>query len=302
MIASKFKLKRFINCNRLIILSKRKINNSIIKYNEFIVSEDYANKRLDTYLSEVNIKYSRSFYSSLCEKGYVTVNQKPRSKAHKVAKGDVINFIYESQVINQTIAPENIPLEIIYEDEHLICINKPCGMVVHPAPGSPNGTFVNALLHYLGSDAAFNLIQSQSTSSSSSSSSSSMFLEGELDSEDLPETPEAAAASPRHFRPGVVHRLDKGTSGVLIAGKHPEAVAKLSKLFATRQIEKIYLAVCIGHPGEASIVESIGKSATNRQMMAVYDGPPGKLAVTHVKTLAFDGKMSACLIRIETGR
>jgi 23S rRNA-/tRNA-specific pseudouridylate synthase len=119
---------------------------------------------------------------------------------------------------------------------------------------------------------------------------------------DLPETPEAAKASPTYLRPGVVHRLDKGTTGVLIAAKHSEAVSKLSRLFALRKVSKIYLAICVGHPGEATIVEPIGRSMKNRQMMAVYSGPPGKLAVTHVRTIAFDGKKSACLVRIETGR
>jgi 23S rRNA pseudouridine1911/1915/1917 synthase len=96
--------------------------------------------------------------------------------------------------------------------------------------------------------------------------------------------------------------LDKGTSGVLIAAKHNEAVAKLSLLFAARKVKKIYLAICVGHPGDATIVEPIGRSLKNRQMMTVYDGPPGKLAISHVKTIAFDGKLSACLVRIETGR
>ena len=76
----------------------------------------------------------------------------------------------------------------------------------------------------------------------------------------------------------------------------------MSLLFATRKVRKVYLAVCVGHPGEASIVEPIGRSTKNRQMMAVFDGPPGKMAITHVNTIAFDGKMSACLLRIETGR
>jgi 23S rRNA pseudouridine1911/1915/1917 synthase len=155
---------------------------------------------------------------------------------------------------------------------------------------------------------------------------------------DLPETPEAANASPTFLRPGIVHRLDKGTSGVLIAGrvwsfmisylderyqyyslltfdrhryhicltiiigKSAGAVANLSKLFALREVRKVYLAVCVGHPGETTIVNPIGRSPKNRQLMCAYEGPPGKPAISHVRTLFFDGKMSVCLVRIETGR
>jgi 23S rRNA pseudouridine1911/1915/1917 synthase len=102
--------------------------------------------------------------------------------------------------------------------------------------------------------------------------------------------------------PGIVHRLDKGTSGVLIAGKNTDAVAKLSKLFFLRAVRKVYLAVCVGHPGDATIVEPIGRCQKNRQLMTCYDGPPGKLAISHVRTLAFDGKLSVALVRIDTGR
>jgi 23S rRNA pseudouridine1911/1915/1917 synthase len=119
---------------------------------------------------------------------------------------------------------------------------------------------------------------------------------------DLPETPEAASATPMSLRPGIVHRLDKVTSGVLIAAKSTDAVAKLSALFAQRKIRKVYLAICVGHPGETTLVEPIGRSQRNRQLMTVYEGPPGKPAVTHVRTICFDGKISAALVRIETGR
>jgi 23S rRNA pseudouridine1911/1915/1917 synthase len=105
------------------------------------------------------------------------------------------------------------------------------------------------------------------------------------------------------MRPGIVHRLDKGTSGVLIAGKTLDAVAKLSSLFAQRKVRKVYLSVNVGHPGDATIVEPIGRSTKNRQEMCVYDVmPPGKPATTHVRTLVFDGKVSTALVRIETGR
>lgn len=296
--------------------------------------------RLDVFLSSVfSDKHSRSFLGDLCEKGSVRVNNiTVKSKSHRLNGGDRVCVDLQINENDFTsVAPENIPLDIIYEDEHIIAVNKPYGMVVHPAPGSPNNTFVNALLHHLGPNASTILIDSThqkpgNIGSADESDKFSMHAHGDvmnsedfeddlsIDEEveefnsrdnkssmggmnvDLPETPEAAKASPPSLRPGIVHRLDKGTSGVLLAGKHPEAVAKLSELFARRKIRKIYLAVAIGHPGETTIVEPIGRSVKNRQLMTVYDGPPGKPAITHVRTLAFDGKLSAALVRIETGR
>jgi len=267
---------------------------------ESIVPEGIDKQRLDIYLANTLPEHSRSFLSDLCEKGSVLVNDKIQSKKYRVSCGDYIKIEIENKETS-SVEPENIPLDILYEDEHIIAINKPPGMVVHPAPGSPNNTFVNALLYHVGADAAKNLIDGLSQNIFYDSDSDNDNEDIDIDI-DLPETPEAAKATPITLRPGIVHRLDKGTSGVLIAGKHPDAVAKLSALFAQRKISKIYLAICIGHPGDTTIVEPIGRSTKNRQLMTVYDGPPGKPAITHVRTLAFDGKMSAALVRIETGR
>jgi len=260
-----------------------------------VVPPQYTKQRIDVFLSTVLPGRSRSFLGDLCDKGLVEVNNKVVIKSHKVSAADVISYIIEEKEVSK-VTPEKIPLDIVYEDDDMIVINKPQGMVVHPAPGSPNNTFVNALLFHLGEFAASRLLDVDVLPGGAPEE------EGEEDAMDLPETPEAASASPVSLRPGVVHRLDKGTSGVLLAGKHPEAVAKLSALFAARKVIKLYLAVCVGHPGDTTIVEPIGRSQKNRQLMAVYDGPPGKPAVTHIKTLAFDGKLSVALVRIETGR
>jgi len=261
---------------------------------EVVVPPQHTKQRIDVYLSTVLPGRSRSFLGDLCDKGLVEVNKKVITKSYKVSAADVISYIIEEKEVSK-VTPEKIPLDIVYEDDDMIVINKPQGMVVHPAPGSPNNTFVNALLFHLGEFAASRLLDLPGSGATEEE-------QDEEDAMDLPETPEAASASPVSLRPGVVHRLDKGTSGVLLAGKHPEAVAKLSALFAARKVTKLYLAVCVGHPGDTTIVEPIGRSQKNRQLMAVYDGPPGKPAVTHVKTLAFDGKLSVALVRIETGR
>jgi 23S rRNA pseudouridine1911/1915/1917 synthase len=281
--------------------------------------------RLDAYLASQLKQYSRSFLSDLCDQGSVTVNKKPKGKNFKVKIGDAIELAITPKEAT-SVTPENIPLNILFEDDDIIIVNKPPGMVVHPAPGSPNNTFVNALLFHLGAEAGQSLINGTATlglasggtarmQASMPSQSWASDMNDDIDEEDivaladgegivldLPETPQAAVATPVSLRPGIVHRLDKGTSGVLIAGKHTDAVAKLSKLFFLRQIRKVYLAICVGHPGEATVVEPIGRCHKNRQLMTVYDGPPGKTAISHIRTLAFDGKMSAALVRIETGR
>lgn len=255
------------------------------------VGKEHAKQRIDKFLSELSIGRSRSYFNGLCDRGLVRVNNKVVSKSYKVCDGDLVEFEVEETVINNVNA-ENIPLDVLYEDENIIAINKPQGMVVHPAPGSPNGTFVNGLLYHLGA-AAQPLLDS---------------VRINVDDEqgealDLPETPEAAAAVAASLRPGVVHRLDKGTSGVLLAGKNPEAVSRLSQLFANREVRKVYLTVCVGNPGEATINKAIGRHQKNRQLMTVVeDESKGKFALSHVRTLAFDGKLSAALVRIETGR
>ena len=253
---------------------------------ESVVSSENEKLRLDSYLSSVFKGHSRSFYASMIEKGLVQVNMKSVDKSYKVQTGDRIDATLEEKQ-ETSVEAENIPLDIIHEDDHILAINKPKGMVVHPAPGSPNGTFVNALLYHLGEKATGLL-----------NTSSIAFDEDE--DIDLPETPEAATSSPVFLRPGIVHRLDKGTTGVLLAGKYPAAVEQLSKLFAARKVTKTYLAICVGHPGDTTINERIGRSLRNRQIMCV--SLDGREAITHTRVIGFDGKLSVVLIRIETGR
>lgn len=139
----------------------------------------------------------------LCDTGVVTVNDKPAAKSHKLSHGDRISLEIEVLEPITSVTPENIPLNVLYEDDHIIAVNKPEGMVVHPAPGSWNGTFVNALLYHLGPDAKRLLDISDEGG----------VVQREDEEEevmDLPETPEAAKASPVSLRPGIVHRLDKG--------------------------------------------------------------------------------------------
>jgi 23S rRNA pseudouridine1911/1915/1917 synthase len=163
--------------------------------------------------------------------------------------------------------PQDIPLEIVFEDQHLIVIDKPAGLVVHPAAGNPDGTLVNALLHH---------------------------CRGNL------------SGIGGVARPGIVHRIDKDTSGLLVVAKSDAAHEGLAKQFADHSIERAYLAVCNGHPSpaEGTIRGRIGRSDSNRKKMALLpdNSSRGKHAVTHYKVLE---KLDNCALvecRLETGR
>ena len=183
-------------------------------------SADPGKARLDVFLASEFKQHSRSFLSDLCEKGRVTVNGKQQNKNFKVSKGDKVVVDVDVKKDTSTVTPEHIPLDILYEDDHIIAVNKPNGMVVHPAVGSPNGTFVNALLYHLG-DKAQSLLDAVGAGvalvDEDDEDDGNSDIEGESsDSDgaeaalvDLPETPEAAQASPQRLRPGIVHRLDK---------------------------------------------------------------------------------------------
>lgn len=262
-----------------------------------IVPEIDKKVRLDIFLTKAFPAYTRTFFAGLCEKGSITVNDKVKtSKHYNVNAGDSVSFKVEDSLLRD-IAPENIDLDIIYEDDSIIAINKPSGMVVHPAVGSPNGTFVNALLYYLGPSASKLYVDDKV---GTVVSREDIINQDNIMAEVLEREP--APLDESSLRPGVIHRLDKGTSGVLLGAKTGQGQAKMSSLFRDRQIRKVYLTVCIGHPGDTTIIRPLGRSEKNRQHICVVEGPAGKVAVSHVRTLCFDGKLSVCLVRIETGR
>ncbi len=214
--------------------------------------------RLDKLLVDRYKNLSRTYFQWLISEGYVSVNGEIVKKSQKLEAGDEIEVQFVPTV-ELDLTPENIPLNILYEDEYMIAVNKPAGLVVHPGPGNWKGTFVNALLYH---------------------------CKGLERTDDI--------------RPGIVHRLDKETSGVLIAAKTKEMHLKLSDLFARRQVEKHYLAICLGSPTNQTIDAPIGRSPTQRKLMAVVE--TGKPARTHIETLATNGTLSLLDINLETGR
>lgn len=225
-----------------------------------IVAEDEAGTRLDKLLAErFKENHSRSYFQYLIDQHLVLLNGEPVKKRIKPLCGDEIEVQFAATP-EISLSPEQIPLEVIFEDEHLLAVNKPAGLVIHPAPGNWSGTFVNALLYHCR--------QLESVENS--------------------------------LRPGIVHRLDKDTSGILLAAKTLESQQKLIALFASRGIYKEYCAVCIGRPIEGEIRAPIGRHPTQRKQMAVV--PEGKEAVSNVKWLGGNDRLSFLQVVISTGR
>lgn len=225
-----------------------------------LITPEEAGLRLDKILANrfASIQ-SRTYFQRLIEEERVLVNGEPVKKRIQPKEGDEveIEFILTPEL---QLTPEAIPLKIIYEDEHLLAIDKPAGMVVHPAVGNWSGTFVNALLYHCQMEAPL----------------------GDV-------------------RPGIVHRLDKDTTGLLLAAKHPLAQQKLIALFASRRIEKTYWAICAGHPPTGVIDAPIGRSPVNRKLMAVLENG-GRRAVSRIRPLKFKDPLSLVEVLLETGR
>jgi 23S rRNA pseudouridine1911/1915/1917 synthase len=239
-----------------------------------LAGDDHAGWRLDRFLAATLPEFSRSRLQQLLEEGAVSLGAATIKDAnHRVKPGEdyVVTVPPTAPAVPQG---QDIPLEVVYEDKDLIVINKPAGLVVHPAAGNPDGTLVNALIAHCGTDA--------------------LAIGGEA-------------------RPGIVHRLDKDTSGLLVAAKTERAMASLAKQFANHTIERAYNAVVWGAPRDSTgMIESqIGRSPFDRKRMAVLRGG-GKLARTRYKViekfgppnLTESGRAFASLIecRLETGR
>lgn len=225
----------------------------------FLISEEEEGERLDKILSNRFPAYSRTYFQYLIDDHLVLLNGEPVKKRIKPQAGDEIEIEF-ALTPEISLQAEPIPLEILYEDDFILAVNKPAGMVVHPAVGNWNGTFVNALLYHC---------------------------------QNLPR-------NDADLRPGIVHRLDKDTTGVLVAAKTAQAQQGLVERFASRQVYKEYLGICIGNPGEGEVNAPIGRHPVNRKQMAVQT--KGRSAQTFFKTLHWNDKLSLVKMIIATGR
>ncbi len=229
---------------------------------KYIVEAGETGKRLDIYISIKNQDITRTSAQRLIEEGHILVNGNKQKVAYKVSENDVIT-VEEVSPKKIELKAQNIPLQVIYEDNDIIVVNKPKGMVVHPANGNPDGTLVNAIM----------AICKESLSG----------IGGEI-------------------RPGIVHRLDKDTSGLLIVAKNDKAHVNMSEQIKNHQVKKTYIALVRGiiKENEATINMPIGRSKTDRKKMAVVK--EGKNAITHIKVLKRYDKYTLLQINIETGR
>lgn len=257
---------------------------------EVIVPEGYtAETRIDKYLTRFYPEASRSKIQRAIKKGHLKVNEEDVKKSYAVEPGDRIVFRLVRKPPMQA-DPEPIPLDIVYEDEDLLVVNKPAGMVVHPAPGHRSGTLVHALLHH---------VEGQSVAADDDPGAANDDEVGLSMVNALPEAPDHPVV-----RPGIVHRLDKGTSGLLVVAKRDRAHHPLAEQFKAHSVDRRYRAIVWGHfdPPSGRIEGAIGRHPHHRQRMAVVPDEQGKWAVTHYETVEWLSHTSVVEFQLETGR
>ena len=240
-------------------------NDELYEHHHFTVDKGQSSIRIDKYLMDKIEKISRNRIQNAIKAGSVLVNEKAIKSNYKVRPNDEIRIVLSTPPLEYTIEPEDVNLDIVYEDKDLMVINKQAGLVVHPGHGNFTGTLVHGLLHH------------------------------------MEKWPEVNGAT----RPGIVHRLDKNTSGLLVVGKTEYALSNLAKQFFDRTTERTYVALVWGdfEEEEGTIEANIGRDLKNRKLMAVYQPEEGgKHAVTHYKVLKRFGYTTLVQCKLETGR
>ena len=230
---------------------------------EITAATEDRGTRLDKFLSE-HLELTRSAIERLLEEGAVTITGGSAAKNYRLRGGEAIQVEIADPVPDEA-QPENIPLDIVYEDSDIIVINKPAGMVVHPAAGNLNGTLVNALLYHCG---------------------------------------DSLSGVGGVARPGIVHRIDKDTSGLLVVAKHDAAHNALSEQLKTHTVSRIYVAIALGNFKEegGTVNKPIARHPVDRKRMAIAKRGEGREAVTHYTVLERFGAFTLVECRLETGR
>lgn len=240
-------------------------DDELYEHYRFVIDKGKEPVRIDKYLADIIPSISRNRIQNAAEAQSILVNGKPVKSNYKIKPQDIIQVVLPNPVWDYTVEPENIPLDIIYEDEDVLLVNKKAGMVCHPGHGNFHGTLVHALLWHC---------------------------------KDLPQIS-------GDTRPGLVHRLDKNTSGIIIIGKTEHALTHLSKQFFDRTIKRHYIALVWGDlENKTGCIEcNIARNPNNRKtFMAVEDGSTGKHAVTHYEVLKRYGYVTQVKCKLETGR
>jgi 23S rRNA pseudouridine1911/1915/1917 synthase len=238
----------------------------LFEHHRFVVDPGQSMLRIDKYLSSRMESTSRTRIQNAANAGNILVNNAPVKPNYKVKPGDIIQILLPNPPREIELIPENIPVNIVYEDDDVLVVNKEPGMVVHPAYGNYSGTLVNALMYHF---------------------------------RDLP------LFSTGEARPGLVHRIDKNTSGILVIAKNELALNRLSRQFFERTTDRRYQALVWGTPDppEGTITGNVGRNLRDRKIMQVFeDGSEGKPAITHYKLLENLGYISLVECKLETGR
>ena len=239
---------------------------TLYEHHKFVAEKGQNPLRVDKYLMNYIEKATRNKIQKAAKDGNIYVNDVPVKQNYKVKAGDVVQVMFEHPPYEFLLTPENIPLDIIYEDDTVLVVNKPAGMVVHPGHGNYSGTLINALVYHF---------------------------------ENLPNN--------SSDRPGLVHRIDKDTSGLLVIAKTEHAMAHLSKQFFDKTSAREYVAMVWGNveEDEGTVEGNIGRHPKNRLQNTVYEGDDaekGKPAVTHFKVLERFGYVTLLACKLETGR
>ncbi|MCR5861985.1 RluA family pseudouridine synthase [Flavobacterium sp. J372] len=237
----------------------------LYEHHRFEAGKGQAPLRVDKFLMNLVENATRNKIQKAAERGNIYVNDVPVKSNHKVKAGDIVRMLMEHPPYEYLLEPENIPLDIVFEDDQLLVVNKPAGMVVHPGHGNYSGTLVNALAYHFD-----NLPMNSSE------------------------------------RPGLVHRIDKDTSGLLVIAKTEHAMSYLAEQFAQKTSEREYIALVWGNieEEEGTIEGHIGRHVKDRMQMAVFpdDSSGAKHAVTHYKVLERFGYVTLVSCKLETGR
>ncbi|MCY2688037.1 RluA family pseudouridine synthase [Salinimicrobium sp. TH3] len=241
-------------------------DDELYEHHRFVADKGQQPLRVDKFLMNYIEKATRNKIQTAAKEGNIHVNEISVKSNYKVKPGDVVQVLFEHPPYEFLLTPEDIPLDIIYEDDSLLVVNKPPGMVVHPGHGNYSGTLINALVYHF---------------------------------DNLPQNSDE--------RPGLVHRIDKDTSGLLVIAKTEKAMTKLAKQFFDKSSEREYVALVWGNveEDEGTIEGNIGRHPKNRLQNTVYlgeDEDKGKPAVTHFKVLERLGYVTLLSCRLETGR
>jgi len=238
----------------------------LFEHYRYTVDPGQSLLRIDKYLSDRIENTSRTRVQNAANAGNIVVNNIPVKPNYRVKPGDLIQIVLPNPPREIELIPEDIPLNIVYEDDDVLVVNKEPGMVVHPAYGNYKGTLINALMWHF---------------------------------RDLP------LFSSGESRPGLVHRIDKNTSGILVIAKNELSLNRLSKQFFDRTTDRRYHALVWGNPSpaEGTITGNVGRNIRDRKIMQVFpDGSEGKHAITHYKVLEDLGYISLVECKLETGR